>query len=183
MPDPVSPPLPAAPAAPTAHVSRRRRWLVDGAILLAIAVGAHLMTGKGTISGNAPSLEGTGVDGSPLSLAALKGQPVLVQFWATWCGVCHQEAPTIDRLNQDHRVLTVAVDSGGADKILAFQAQHGEHWPILADPEGRLAASWGVSAFPSSFVIDGQGKIRFVEVGYTTELGLRARLWLARLLS
>jgi alkyl hydroperoxide reductase subunit AhpC len=52
--------------------------------------------------------------------------------------------------------------------------------PIVLDPDGRLARAWGVRSLPTSFVVDREGEIRTVEVGYTTELGLRARLWLAR---
>jgi hypothetical protein len=52
--------------------------------------------------------------------------------------------------------------------------------PVISDPQGGIANTWGVKGVPTTFILDGEGKIRFVEVGYTTGLGLRARLWLAR---
>ena len=50
---------------------------------------------------------------------------------------------------------------------------------MVNDPDGRLAGAWGVHAVPATFIVDTNGEIRFVEVGYTTGLGLRLRLWLA----
>jgi len=52
---------------------------------------------------------------------------------------------------------------------------------VLNDPDGVIATRWGVRAVPASFIVDGAGQIRFVEIGYTTGIGLRLRLWLAGL--
>jgi peroxiredoxin len=161
--------------------SRRKRWAVDLAVLVVLFTGMHLYRNRGSISGVAPELSGTGVDGSALSLSALRGQPVLVQFWATWCGVCHQEQGTVDALSKDHPILTVAVSSGEPARVASFESRQGLKWPVLNDPDGAIAARWGVNAYPTSVILDGSGKVRFVEVGYTTEMGLRARLWLAGL--
>ena len=59
--------------------------------------------------------------------------------------------------------------------------EHGIAPAVIVDEQGELARSFGVHSFPSSFVIDADGEIRHIEVGYTTEIGLRARMWLARL--
>lgn len=130
--------------------------------------------------GPAPELSGRSVDGAELALARPPGEPVLVHFWATWCGVCRAEQGTIDALAADHRVITVASQSGGADQVGGYLRDEGLAFPVVLDPRGELAQRWGVRAFPTSFVIAPDGTVRSVEVGYTTSLGLRARLWLAR---
>jgi peroxiredoxin len=56
-------------------------------------------------------------------------------------------------------------------------------FPVLNDPDGHIAAAWGVHAVPASFIIDTDGQIRFVEIGYTTAIGLRLRLWWAAVLN
>ncbi|MBC7173859.1 MAG: protein disulfide oxidoreductase [Polyangiaceae bacterium] len=121
-----------------------------------------------------------GADGALIELARAPGEPVLVHFWATWCGVCRAEEGTIDALADDHRVITIATQSGGAAEVGRYLSERGLDFPTVVDPHGEIARRWGVSAFPTSFVIDADGAIRNIEVGYTTSLGLRARLALAR---
>ena len=106
---------------------------------------------------------------------------MLVHFWATWCPVCRAEQDTIEALAKDHPTVTVAMQSGAAAVVAEHLNKEALSFPVLNDPDGAISAEWGVRAVPTSFVVDGAGQIRFVEVGYTTGLGLRLRLWLARL--
>lgn len=145
-------------------------WARDAALLVAVLVGVHFWVTRNVARGPAPQVEG---------LQALRGQPVLVHFWATWCPVCRQEEGTIAALAKDRPVITIATQSGSSAEISAYLAKRGVQLPFVPDPESKLAALYGVNSFPTSFVIDRDGKIRFVEVGYTTSLGLRLRLWLA----
>jgi hypothetical protein len=78
-------------------------------------------------------------------------------------------------------VLTVALQSGGADEVRSHLGKAGVDLPVILDPHGELAAAYGVRGVPASFVLDGTGHIRFVEMGYTTGPGLRLRLWWAAL--
>ncbi|MEJ2509848.1 MAG: redoxin domain-containing protein, partial [Gammaproteobacteria bacterium] len=87
---------------------------------------------------------------------------------------------SIASIAKDYRVITVAQQSGSADAIRAYLHKHQVDFPVLADPDGSLSRRYGVRAVPASFVVGPRGRIRFVEVGYTTELGLRARLWWAQ---
>jgi peroxiredoxin len=73
----------------------------------------------------------------------------------------------------------VAAHSGETAEVAAHLRAEGLSFPVLVDPAGRHAQTWRLRGVPTSFVIDASGRIRFVEVGYTTELGLRARLWAA----
>ena len=149
--------------------------------MLAIILGVRYWQQQGVVSGPAPALAGVLLDGKNyLSLAALNGQPVLVHFWATWCPVCRVEQDAIEALAKDHPTVTVAMQSGEASAVAAHLSKESLSFPVLNDPDGTIAAQWGVRAVPASFVVDGAGRIRFVEVGYTTGIGLRLRLWLAR---
>jgi thiol-disulfide isomerase/thioredoxin len=159
----------------------RRIALEIGAVVL-VVIAVRTWQTRDAPDGLAPPLAGPTIDGAPLALDATPGQPVLVHFWATWCGVCQAEEGTIDALARDHRVLTVAAQSGGAAQVGAYLREEGLSFPVIVDPRGELAQRWGVRAFPTSFVIAPDGTVRNVEVGYTTSLGLRARLWLAGVL-
>lgn len=164
---------------------RKRRWgrtAVRVLVVVLIIVAVRAWQQRGAASGEAPDLEAPDLDGQILSLADARGRPVLVHFWATWCGVCTAMDGNVDGVAGDYDVITVASWSGGPAEVRAHLAQEGlDDMPVVLDPNGTLAQSYGVQAVPTSFVVDPEGNIRHTEVGYTTELGLRARLWLAGL--
>jgi peroxiredoxin len=157
------------------------RWVRDGAIALALLAGIRAYQRRDMPKGPSPPLAGADLDGKMASLADYRGKPVLLHFWATWCGVCTAEQHNIDAVARDLPVLSVASQSGGANELAAFVREHRIGPRVIVDEESALARRFGVHAFPASFVIDGDGAIRHVEVGYTTELGLRVRMWLAGL--
>ncbi len=150
-------------------------------MLVVLIFGIRAWQQSGTASGPAPALTGELLDGKPVALAAFAGRPVLVHFWATWCPICRAEEDSIDALARDVPVITVAMQSGNRADGVQFLRKEGLSFPVLNDPDGALAAQWGVRAVPASFIVDGAGQIRFVEIGYTTGVGLRLRLWLAGL--
>jgi len=161
-----------------------RRWLrraAEALVLLVLILGIRAWQQSGTASGPAPALAGELLDGKPVALAAFAGQPVLVHFWATWCPICRAEQGSIDALARDAPVITVAMQSGSREEVVQFLRKEALSFPVLNDPDGVLAAQWGVRAVPASFIVDGAGQIRFLEIGYTTGVGLRLRLWLAGL--
>ena len=163
------------------QIWKRRPWLRDVLLVVVVVAAVRAYQQRDLPSGPAPHLEGTLLDGSFASLAAMRGEPVLLHFWATWCGVCRMEQGSIDAIAADRPVLSISSRSGEAGAVGKYVIENQVKPPVLVDNRGALAARFGVHAFPTTFVLDRNGDIRFREVGYTTELGLRARLWLASL--
>jgi thiol-disulfide isomerase/thioredoxin len=173
-------PTPEEPSS-AARAARRDRLRTAGqwALVVAVVLGVRAWTHRSVASGAAPALEGKDLDGRAVTLASMRGKPLLVHFWATWCGVCMTEIGTIDALAKDHTMITVATDSGSAAEIRAGMEKRGLSFPVVVDQDGALARKWGVSAFPTSFFVGPDQDIRFVETGFTSSPGFRARLWLA----
>ena len=104
------------------------------------------------------------------------GKPVVIHFWATWCRVCKLEAPNIQRLSQKYEVLAVAVDSGSVEDIQNYMKKYELHFKAINDRDGSWAKYFNVTVFPTTFIYDSRGELRFSEVGYTTTAGLLARM-------
>ncbi len=147
-----------------------------------VVAGIRAWQQRDMVSGVAPALQGTTLAGMPYKLPAHPAKPVLVHFWATWCPICRTEQGSIDAIAHDHpEVITVAMQSGNAIEVTRFMQQQGLSFPALNDSDGSISHAWGVNAVPASFIISPDGKIRFIEVGLTSGIGLRFRLWLAGL--
>ncbi|MEO8277751.1 MAG: TlpA disulfide reductase family protein [Thermoanaerobaculia bacterium] len=115
------------------------------------------------IGRNAPAFELVDLDGRTIRLADLAGQPVVLNFWATWCPPCVEETPDLVALARrfSGRVRFVGVvymDS--AEAIRRFEGKNGAWGPNLADPEARTAIRYGVYGAPETFLIDAHGVIR-----------------------
>lgn len=164
------------------HAARWRGIAFNVLLIIAVVVGIRLWQQRDMASGNAPPLQGITLAGQPYRLPARPAHPVLVHFWATWCPICRAEQSSIAALAQDNpNVITVAMQSGKPQEVTAYMQAQGIAFPAVNDADGSLSAAWGVHAVPASFIVAPDGRIRFVEVGYTTGIGLRLRLWLAGL--
>jgi cytochrome c biogenesis protein CcmG/thiol:disulfide interchange protein DsbE len=106
-----------------------------------------------------PRLDGSG----QLSLADLKGKPVVVNFWASWCTTCKAEAETLvaaEKKWRDKGVVFLGIDSVDKDDAAkAYEKEYGVEYPSIVDPDGKTAAQWYVTAYPESFFIDKDGRI------------------------
>lgn len=125
-----------------------------------------------------PSLELTDLGGKSWSLAALKGRPVLLNFWASWCEPCRAEMPSLERLAAKHGraklvVLTVNYQEPEAT-IRRFLEARPVALPILLDPEGDAAGLWTPRVFPSTVLIDRTGVARSTVVGELDWAGAEA---------
>ncbi|MDP2825917.1 MAG: redoxin family protein [Sulfuritalea sp.] len=163
---------------PFASLNRWQRWFLEAGLIIAIILGAQYFQTRGLPEGVAPPLAGVRTDGSPARVGA-GDTPTLVVFWATWCPVCSAEEGNIVSVAQDHRVVSVAMQSGDAATVTKHLKERGIELPALIDADGRHAANWRVRGVPTHFVVDAAGNVRFRVVGYATAWGLKARLWWA----
>lgn len=161
------------------RAKRLRGWLINIALILLIVGTVQWWKTRPLVTGEAPVIAGMSLDGKDLRLEDLRGQPVLVHFWASWCPVCTLMDGAIDAIARDHPVVTVAMQSGGPEELRGVMRKAGQEFPVIADPTGEIASEWGVVGVPSTFVIDAAGQIHHATVGVSTEPGLRLRLWLA----
>jgi len=163
-------------------LKRWQRWLLEGSLILAVILGAQYWQTRGLPEGAAPPLEGVLTDGKSVKVGAgdtANSAPTLVAFWATWCPVCSAEEGNLVSVAKDHRVVSVAMQSGDAATVTKHLQERGIELPALVDVDGRHAQNWRVRGVPTHFVVDGAGNIRFRVVGYATTWGLKARMWWA----
>ncbi len=121
-------------------------------------------------SGPAPDFSLTSRDGSVVQLSSLKGNVVLINFWATWCAPCRQEMPLLDAIYQKYNHvgfemlgINVENDAKGAERYLT---ETPVTFPILFDPTGKVSKQYNVKAMPSTVLVDRQGNVRHVHFGY-----------------
>jgi len=118
----------------------------------------------------APAIAGQTVDGQSVRLDQYQGRWVLVNFFATWCIPCRQEHPDLIRFAAEHRqagdldVLGVVYDDS-LDAVRDFRDKQGGDWPMVVDPNGRVALDFGVSGVPESYLIDPDGRVAAKVVG------------------
>jgi len=160
--------------------SKWRGYAINALLFIVVLLGIRAWQQRDMVSGAAPALHGVTLAGRPFTLPAHPAQPVLVHFWATWCGICRSEQGTIAAIaHDDPSVITVAMKSGTTHQVVQYMKEQGIDFAAVNDADSSISDTWGVHAVPASFIIAPDGRIRFVEVGYTTDLGLRLRLWLA----
>lgn len=114
------------------------------------------------------------IDGSIYKNAA--GKPLVLHFWATSCPACKLEAPNIETISKEHEVLTIALNSGSDENIKAYMQENELSFRVLNDSEGKWGKTFKVEVYPTTFIYDAKGELRFTEVGYTSTAGLLARL-------
>lgn len=115
-----------------------------------------------------PDLSAADLSGRVWRLPELKGRAVLINFWASWCEPCIAEMPSLQTLAQrqpDSLVVLAVNFKQSLPAIDSFLQRTGLTLPVLADPQGLLARQWGIRIFPSTVVIDAQGRARGVLQG------------------
>jgi thiol-disulfide isomerase/thioredoxin len=162
---------------PAAHPWRKRA--AEVAFFVAMLFAIHLWQTSALVTGALPDVALSSIDGAHIPVGA-RDRGYVVHFFATWCGVCRAEEGNMASLAHDHDVVLVASQSGAPDAVRAYVEAAGfDPARVALDPDGRIAAHFGVHAFPTTFYVDRAGRIATSEVGYTTELGMRLRAWWA----
>ncbi len=141
--------------------------------ILLLLVGCFAITAQaGLKTGDAlPELAAFSLEG-PVP-ADLKGKVILLDFWASWCGPCRRSFPAMQALHKDFGsrgfvVVAVSVDEKRAD-FDKFLRENPVTFPILRDANQKLVAVADVATMPTSFLVDRQGKVRFIHQGYSGE--------------
>jgi cytochrome c biogenesis protein CcmG/thiol:disulfide interchange protein DsbE len=107
-----------------------------------------------------------GIDGPDLASAKLRGQPALLNVWASWCAACPQEHPVLERIAQEGFPVYGIAWKDKPDDSRAFLARFGNPYAGLgADQSGRTAIDLGVTGAPETFVVDKKGRVRFKQIG------------------
>ncbi len=116
-------------------------------------------------------------DGRYVRLSDLKGKPVVINFWATWCPPCRAEMPEFVKTAADEDLIVLAINDGEDRKAVEeFAAAFGMTMPVVLDRDGMLNERYLVQGLPTTYFIDSQGKLSSMVVGQITPEALDARL-------
>ncbi len=134
--------------------------------------------GKDAYKFNVAAVQGGNPEGR-LKLDDLIGKPMILNFWASWCVSCREEARELEAFWRKHRedVLVVGIAiQDQAEEAKRFAAHYGKTYPLGLDEDGKAAIDYGVSGVPETFLIDKQGRIIHKEVGPVSSAQLEALL-------
>jgi peroxiredoxin len=150
-------------------IKMRKVLLVVTILALTLAAGCAKSPPKEGIT--TPDFQLKNLDGKSITLSALRGQPVLLNFWATWCGPCRSEMPYIQQLSGDPTwkarglvILAVNLQESEAT-VRKFMADNAFSFTVLLDTTGDTSRLYNISAIPTTYIIDKDGIIKSDHVG------------------
>lgn len=156
-------------------------WIAAGAIaLLVLFLLGYAVIDQPTelpqVGGPVPSFQLDALDGSPIDLAAQQGNVVVINYFASWCGPCQQEAADLEQTWRDYQGQEVQfygiAYKDAASKAQAFLDRFEVTYPSAIDPGNRTARAYGVTGVPETFVVDGQGNLVHHFLGAITQAQL-----------
>jgi len=124
----------------------------------------------------APDFQAQRADGSPFQLSDTRGRPVLLTFWASWCGPCRAELPDLSEYAKAHPDLQVFAVNVDRDRRRAegFLRKVPFDLPIVWDNKAEAMGQYDVLSMPTMFLLDGNGTLKWKKVGYSREKGFSA---------
>jgi thiol-disulfide isomerase/thioredoxin len=138
--------------------------------------------GSARLGAAAPDFTTQRLDGATVQLSRLRGKPVLLNFWATWCAPCQDEMPLLQRALDRYgggglTVLAVDYQQTDVNAMQAFLRKVGAHFAAVYDPSGQIATEYGVTVgLPVSIFIDRSGKVEFIQLGQMSDAVLQQHL-------
>jgi peroxiredoxin len=146
------------------------KWLKRCA-MAAIVASTTVFAASGDASGPAPAFTLTSATtGQQGALSEYKGQVVMVNFWATWCGPCQQEMPLLEQMYKKYKPAGFTLIGVNVDKeappVKELLARKPVSFPVLLDPANQVSKAYHVDEMPSSVIIDRKGVIRYIHRGY-----------------
>lgn len=147
--------------------------LLNACVMSVLLVGgsAHAAGFEARAATPAPELTARDLAGVPKTLADYRGKVVLLNFWAAWCPPCLREMPSMERLRMKmagRPLEIVALDSAETPgEVNAYLSRMKLGFPILLDPDGSNTRRWKVFALPTTFLLDADGRVRYVLTGPT----------------
>lgn len=116
----------------------------------------------------APDFTGELIDGTSITLSELQGKPVIINFWATWCGPCVKEMPAFERLKDDFgdKIGIIAVNCGDdAGTVKDFMEENGYTFPVVLDEEYSISMLYPTNSIPYTVVVDAEGRVTHISTG------------------
>jgi peroxiredoxin len=157
--------------------------ILGAAVLVSCGVGGYLL-GARVLNANpvvssqlavgtqAPDFQMTTIYGETMKLNDLRSKAVMLNFWATWCGPCVEEMPTLqsyfEKYGQELVIIGVNADEPRSD-VVDFTEDNSLTFPIVLDPDSRIQDLYKIRGYPTSYFIDAQGVIRAVHIGSLSE--------------
>lgn len=171
---------PGVPRWKTALVWLERLALTGLIVFAAYRFGPQVgaLTGIGPTLGRSPDVSFVSLDGDTVTEADLRGEVVVLNFWATWCLPCRAEMPSLQRLHEDLgaegvRVVGLATDVGSEQPIREFLTERGITYPVGRASAAQRRAFGGIPGIPTTFIIDRDGVIRHRVVGWFAPPAMR----------
>lgn len=148
----------------------RRLFLIAAGLALVLPPFAAAGTSQVSVGRDAPDFALRSAAGNNLRLSEHRGQVVMINFWATWCGPCRQEMPKLDEIFARYEpagftLLGVNIDED-AERAQRLADELGVSFPLLFDDEQNVSRLYDVQAMPMTVMVDRSGKVRSVHFGY-----------------
>ncbi|WP_336774945.1 TlpA family protein disulfide reductase [Paenibacillus sp. MMO-58] len=120
------------------------------------------------------------LDGKEVTLSGLKGKPVYINFWATWCKWCDKEMPALEKVYEDYKdkgLVVLSVDVGEEHgEVAKYIAEKQYHFPVVLDSDKSVTYAYGIKSIPVSILVNESGNVVYRKVGHMTEEEMRAAI-------
>ncbi|MCK4362602.1 MAG: redoxin domain-containing protein [Dehalococcoidia bacterium] len=145
-----------------------KRWIVLSLLVALATSSCGGSTAAPEVGAQAPGFTISTLDGETVTLNELRGQPVLLNFWATWCGYCRYQMPFLKAAFEEkgQEMNFIAINIGeDIDKVQQYAEAEGLGFTVAVDSEGDVVSAYKITSIPATFFIDEQGVIKYIQIG------------------